>query len=266
LAKWGEEITIEDITPTMVTKHLLERAKEVSNNTWNRDRKNLLAMFNWIKKIKKVAHNPVLDIECLPVERKVDYIPPKEDIHKVLKACTEQDRVMLLCYYYTFARRGEIFDWTWEDINFKEYSFRLWTKKRRNGNREHDDFELPEDTALYKALKWQYDHRDEKSPYVFTNPETGDKYTHRNRFMKGLCKRAGVKPFGIKAFRKYGPSVLNEMGISMKKLQGMLRHKSQKTTETYLTKIDPDLSVGLRLLETEDTQWDTQIKKEAINE
>lgn len=59
---------------------------------------------------------------------------------------------------------------------------------------------------------------------------------------------------------------LNEQGVSMKKLQEMPRHKSRKTTETYLRKIDSDLSVALRLLETKDTQWDTQIKEEAINE
>lgn len=43
--------------------------------------------------------------------------------------------------------------------------------------------------------------------------------------MKGLCKRAGVKPFGIKAFRKFRPSVLNDIDrVSIKKLQRLLRH------------------------------------------
>ena len=74
-----------------------------------------------------------------------------------------------------------------------------------------DYFPLPEDSERYQALKWQWENRDKRCPYVFTDPESGDKFTHRNRFMKGLCKRAGVKPFGIKAFRKYGPSVLNDI-------------------------------------------------------
>ena len=260
LSKWGN-IDINEITPVMVIEHLKTRAQKVSDNAWNRDRKNMLAMFNWICKIHGITHNPVVNIDRLPEERKADYIPSAEDIDRVMMACEGQDRVMLKCYYFTFARRGEILNWTWEDINFEKNWYRLWTRKRLHSDKQADYFPLPEDSELYQALQWQWEHRNKKSPYVFTNPENGEKFTHRNRFMKGLCKRAGVKPFGIKAFRKYGPSVLNDIHrVSIKKLQRLLRHQTQTTTEIYLKKIDDDLAVGLRLLETRDTHWDTQIK------
>jgi len=262
LLKWGN-VTVNEITPVMVMKHLETRASKVSDNAWNRDRKNLLAMFNWFRKIHGVTHNPVVNIDRLPEKRKVDYIPSAEDIDRVMMACEGHDRVMMKCYYFTFARRGEIFNWTWEDINFEKKWYCLWTRKRLHSDMQADYFPLPEDSELYQALKWQWEHRDKKSPYVFTNLETGDKFTHRNRFMKGLCKRAGVKPFGIKAFRKYGPSVLNDVHrVSIKKLQRLLRHQTQATTEIYLKKIDDDLSVGLRLLEKKDTPWDTPMRVE----
>lgn len=258
LTKWGN-ININEITPAIIMKHLEARAHEVSDNAWNRDRKNLLAMFNWFRKIHGISHNPVLNIDRLPENRKIEYIPPAEDIDKVMMACSGQDRVMLQCYYFTFARRGEIFNWTWEDINFEKQWYRLWTRKRLHSDKQVDYFPLPEDSELYKALKWQWDHRNKNSVYVFTDSETGDKFTHRNRFMKGLCKRAGVKRFGFKAFRKFGPSVLNDIHrVSIKKLQRLLRHQTQTTTEIYLKKIDDDLAIGLRLLEKKDTHWDTQ--------
>lgn len=261
LKKWGN-VDINSITPTMVMKHLEDRAKKVSDNTWNRDRKNLLAMFNWARKIKGITHNPVINIERLPEDKKPEYIPSGEDIDKVIMASNGQDRVMLQCYYFTFARRGEIFDWTWDDINFEKQWYRLWTKKRLHSDKQADYFPLPEESELYKALKWQWEHRNKNSQYVFTDPETGEKFTERKRFMKGLCKRAGVKPFGFKAFRKYGPSVLNDIHrVSIKKLQRLLRHQKQTTTEIYLKKIDDDLSVGLKLLEKRDTQRDTQEEK-----
>jgi integrase len=261
LSEWGN-INVNEVTPAMVMKHLETRAKKVSDNAWNRDRKNLLAMFNWFRKIHGVTHNPVVNIDRLPEERKQEYIPSTEDIDRVMMACEGQDRVMLQCYYFTFARRGEIFNWTWEDINFEKKWYRLWTRKRLHSDRQADYFPLPEDSDLYAALKWQWDHRDKKSLYVFTDPETGKKFTHRNRFMKGVCKRAGVKPFGIKAFRKYGPSVLNDIHrVSIKKLQRLLRHQTQTTTEIYLKKIDDDLGEGLRLLEKRDTHRDTPKEK-----
>ena len=177
-------------------------------------------------------------------------------------ACNDQDRVMLQCYFFTFARRGEIFKWKWQDIDFEKQSYRLWTRKRLNSDYQADYFDLPEGSELYKALKWQWEHRDKNSPYVFPNPDNGQRYTQRRRFMKGLCKRAGVKPFGFKAFRKYGPSVSNDVhNVSMKKLQTLLRHQNQKTTEIYLKKVDKDLSASMMLLEKKDTQKDTQGKK-----
>lgn len=260
LKKWGI-VNVNDITPTMVMKHLDDRARAISDNAWNKDRKNLLAMFNWLRKIKGITHNPVLNVDRLPEERKLEYIPSGEDIDKVMMSCGGQDRVMLQCYYFTFARKAEIFDWTWDDVNFEKQWYRLWTKKRLHSDKQADYFPLPEGSELYKALMWQWEHRNKKSSYIFTNLETGEKFVSRRRFMKGLCKRAGVKAFGFKAFRKYGPSVLNDIHrVSIKKLQRLLRHQTQTTTEIYLKKIDDDLSVGLKLLERRDTQKDTQTK------
>jgi len=264
LKKWGK-IEVKDITPAMVMKHLGERARKVSDNAWNRDRKNLLAMFNWLRKIHGITNNPVVNIDRMPEERKPEYLPSGEDIDRVMIGASGQDRVMLKCYYYTFARRSEIFDWTWEDINFEKEWYRLWTRKRLHGDRQADYFPLPKGSDLYDSLAWQWEHRNKNSAYVFTDPETGEKFTHRNKFLRGLCKKAGVKPFGFKALRKYGPSVLNDIHkVSIKKLQRLLRHKTQTTTEIYLKKIDDDLSVGLRLLEKRDTHRDTHAVVERV--
>ena len=82
------------------------------------------------------------------------------------------------------------------------------------------------------------------------------------KFIKGLCKKVRVKPFGFKAFRKYGPSVLNDKHkVSMKKLQRLLRHQKQATAEIYLKNVDNDLVAAVSLLEKKDRQRDTQTKK-----
>lgn len=250
LKKW-ENVDVENVSSSMVIAHLTDRAEQTSNNAWNKDRKDLLAMFNWLQKVHKIDNNPVKNIERLAEDRKPEYIPSAEEVDKIIMAASGQDRVMLKCYYYTFARRSELFDWTWDDINFEKEWYRLWTKKRLHGDRQVDYFPMPKDSELYKELYWQWEHRNKNSPYVFTNPKTGQKFTTRRRFMPGLCKRAGIKtPFGFKALRKFGPSVLNDVHkVSKKKLQMLLRHKSQATTEIYLKNIDQDLASAVRLLE-----------------
>ena len=118
---------------------------------------------------------------------------------------------------------------------------------------------MPKESELYNSLWWQWQNRDKNSPHVFTNPGTGKKFVDRRKWLQELCKKAGVKTFGFKAFRKYGPSVLNDVRkVSMKKLQRLLRHKKQSTTEIYLKKIDDDLASAVMLLEKRDTQRGTQ--------
>ena len=261
LKRWGN-IDVERVTPSMVLKHLKQRAERTSSNAWNKDRKNLLAMFNWIRKTHGIVNNAAGNVDRMPEERKPEYIPPAEDIDKTMMVASGQDRIMLKCYYFTFARKSELFDWTWEDINFEKEWYRLWTRKRLHSDRQADYFPMPKGSELYEVLYWQWEHREKNSPYVFTNPKTGQKYTHRNGFMKGLCKRAGVKPFGFKAFRKFGPSVLNDVHkVSIKKLQRLLRHKTQTTTEIYLKHIDNDLASPVRLLEKRDTPGTPHAKR-----
>jgi hypothetical protein len=64
------------------------------------------------------------------------------------------------------------------------------------------------------------------------------------------------------AFREFGPSVLNDIHkVNIKKMQRLLRHQTQTTTEIYLKKIDDDLAEGMRLLEKWDPLRDTPKKR-----
>ena len=68
LEEWGIDMPVEDITPAMAKDYLDQRAMDTSANAYNKDRKNLRAMWKWgedfhdiknnpLKKIKKRAHD-----------------------------------------------------------------------------------------------------------------------------------------------------------------------------------------------------------------
>lgn len=249
------DIPAYKITSEMILAYLNSRAKNQSNNAYNKDRKNLLAMWNWGQDYLDITANPVTKIKKLPHNRSPQYTPPTESVLRLLAVATRRERVFLDCYLHTGARRSEIFRWTWaDDINFEKRQVRLGTRKTKDGSMEY--VWLPMNTDLYESLYWWWNNRRFKtSPYVFVDDHPGlhygQPYKARNHFMRGLCKRAGIRPFGFHALRRYVASVLADTHkVSAKQIQRILRHKNLSTTERYIQNINDDLKSTLELLST----------------
>jgi len=77
----------------------------------------------------------------------------------------------------------------------------------------------------------------------------GKPFTTRRKFLKGLCKRAGIRPFEFHALRRYVASVLADTHkVSAKTIQRVLRHKNVMTTERHIQNINQDLAGTINLL------------------
>ena len=253
---WGANIIVDQISPDMVLPYLDDQAQNRSANASNKDRKNLLALWNWGQDILDLPINPVAKTKKRPHDRKPQYTPPNEDVLRVIAVTNREERVFLDCYLNTGARRSEIFRWTWtNDINFEKRQCRLGTRKTKDGSMEYVWFPMSDE--LYESLWWWWNHRKFKnSPYVFVShnpgPNYGKPYKVRRKFMRGLCKRAGVRPFGFHALRRYVASVLADTHkVSAKRIQRILRHKNLSTTERYIQNINDDLKSTLELLSQE---------------
>ena len=72
-----------DITTDMIESYVLERSN-VSPNTANKDLRYLRALFNFGIKKKLITENPTQGIDFLPTAKRIKYVPPKEDVLKVL--------------------------------------------------------------------------------------------------------------------------------------------------------------------------------------
>jgi integrase len=221
-------LPVDEILPSHIHGYLLDQATTRSNNCANRDRKNLLAMWNWGQKILDLPLNPVAKMDRFPHDRKVQYVPPENDILRLLAAANRRERAFLDCYLCTGARRSEIFRLKWEDVNFEKREIRLWTRKTKDGSMECEW--LPMTNQLYESLWWCWQNRlFKESPFVWVcedGPHAGQPFHYRRRFLKGLCKRAGIRSFGFHSLRRYVASVLADTHkVSAKTIQRILRHK-----------------------------------------
>ena len=226
-----------------VLAYLQAQAAKRSGYAANKERKNLLAAWNWgIRYLGLPEFNPC-NVDRFPEQRFPRYIPPLEDFWAVYRVASDRDRVLLLAFLHLGARRGELFRLRWEDVDFAGRRVRLATRKRRDGVLEYDW--LPLTDELWQALSWL--HEQVGGEWVFVDPVTGAPYIYRLHLMRRLCRRAGVKPFGFHAIRHLTASILAKADVPMVDIQRILRHKNLATTERYIQRLG-DLRSALKAL------------------
>lgn len=147
--------SLSDITPAKSYAFLSRLSDTRGGNVANKYRKNLLAAWNWGVDFTEDFPQliaPFLKVKPFSVVRKDRYVPPEEDMIRVLQQAHGQDLVFLLTLYFTGARCGEIFRLTWQDVKFTEGKIRLSDKKTGNGQVRVRWLQMhPE---LVKALLW----------------------------------------------------------------------------------------------------------------
>lgn len=83
---------------------------------------------NWI------GSNPTRGIAFFPVEKRIKYVPPKEDVLRVILAAEPDTQDYLWTIALTMGRMSEINRLTWQDVDLKERYVVLYTRKKRGGH------------------------------------------------------------------------------------------------------------------------------------
>jgi integrase len=218
----------------------LKQRKKVSPETANKEIRYLKAAFNWGIKEERISTNPVKGIEFFPEGNKPKYLPPADDIDKVISVASKEQRDYLLTMRETMGRSIEINRLQWRDVFFTERYVVLYTRKKKGGHLQPR--KIPMTQQLYDLLLDRYENRDKDKPWVFWHRYWSQKagtfvegpYRDRKRFMKTLCRKAGIKYFRFHAIRHSGASILDINNISISSIQRILGHENRTTTEIYL--------------------------------
>lgn len=269
--QWWGNLTCSQITQDMVEDLVMERAK-VSAHTANKEIRYLRATFNLGRKKKWIQDNPLDGLEFLPVEKKVKYVPPLQDIDRVIEVADQDTQDYLWTVRETMARVSEINRLTWDDMNFEERYVVLYTRKKKGGHLTPRKVAMTR--KLFQILSRRYSERDETKPWIFWHTywssKTGQKkegpYQDRKKIMKSLCRKAGVKYFRFHPFRHAGASVMDNGNVPIGVIQRILGHENRKTTEIYLHSIGSAerdaMSTYERVRENSHTNSHTERKKD----
>jgi integrase len=235
------DIPVDDFAANDALAYLQAQTERRTGHAANKDRKNLVAAWNWAIKLHDFPLNPFIKVERFAETRHPRYVPPEDDFWRVYEVAEGQDKVMLFSYLHLAARRTELFRLTWADVDFANECVRLGTRKRRDGMLEFDL--IPMTSELREEFRDWWETRPVKDTSfvfvcldvtAFTRSYYGKPFEKRQHLMERLCIRAGVKPFGFHAIRHLTASTLYHAGQPVAVIQSILRHKSPATTERYL--------------------------------
>lgn len=242
--QWGK-LRCSEITPAIIQAFLLKRLRKTSGYTANKDLRMLRALFNFAMHPTRewMDHNPTRGIEFFPVEKKIKYVPPKEDVLRVIQAADSDTQDYLWTIAMTMGRMSEINRLTWQDINLLDRSVILYTRKKRGGHLTPR--KVPMCDRLYDIMQRRYENRDKRMPWVFWHRYFDRKsrswidkpYKDRTRIMRYLCKKSGIRYFRFHALRHFGASMLDQENVPIGSIQRILGHENRTTTEVYLHSI-----------------------------
>jgi integrase len=236
---WGKH-SCSEVTEEQVEQFVRMRKRTGSLATANKEIRYLRATFNFGLKKRWIQNNPVLRIASYEVDRDVNPPPSQETIQAVIALAESDPWLMkrfpdtadyLIVLRDTLGRMSEINQMEWKDVDLFNRVLDLYTRKGRRGKTPR---RIPMTLELYRTLCRRYGKRDEFKPWVFVNPRTGQPYRDRKRFMRRLCRKAGVEYFRFHPIRRSGASFMDYSNIALGSVQRLLGHKNRKTTELYL--------------------------------
>ena len=204
----------------------------------NKFRQRLMTAWNWGVDfvddfLQAVA--PFKKVKPFPADKQPRYVPPEEDMIKVMQQAKGQDVIMLMVFFYTGARANEVFKLRWGDVDFTGNKIRL-TDRKTGGKGERVRW-LPMHSELAKALEWWKAARPDLVEHVFfqvqCHEKLGEPFTHRSHYMPEVCKRLGIKKFTFHGIR-HKSAEITFLANGLNGAQILMGHSSPITTAGYL--------------------------------
>jgi integrase len=252
---WGE-LSCSEITGDIIQNYLLKRVRQTSGYTANKELRYLRAVFNFgMHPVRNwIPSNPTRGIQFFPVDKTIKYVPPKEDILRVMLAATPEVQDYLWTIALTMGRMSEINRLAWQDVDLVRRHVILYTRKKKGGNRTPRKVPMPD--KLFDILSRRYVSRKKDIPWVFWHKYWGRRkqkwivgpFKERKRIMIKICEKAGVRYFRYHALRHFGASLLEQANIPIGSIQRILGHENRLTTEIYLHSIGDSERLAMQVL------------------
>jgi integrase len=189
-------------------------------------------------KMNGIHSNPLKEIKNLVFDNKIErYLNSDQTqalMNSIQESENEQLQYIVLFLIYTGARKREVLDAKWIDIDLERKSWRI--PKTKSGKIRHVPLSAGALVMLDK-LRLKLNGKLNSMPIdqipIFANPKTGLPYVSFFYSWDKARTRAGLKEFRIHDLRHSFASCLVNAGRSLYEVQELLGHADIKTTSRY---------------------------------
>lgn len=207
------------------------KAKPLTGSTVNRYGAALSAVLSWAEKRRLLPRgwvNPLRTVEKRQESRPRDRFLTRDEIDRLMAACTEQRwpmlRVLVLMALHTGCRRGELQGLRWGDVDLEAGLITL--ARTKNG----DARKVPMTKALMAALK---PHVGASSALVFASKRVPAAAYNFEAQWKAALRAAGIRGFVFHGLRHSAASHLVMGGASLHEVGQVLGHRTASMSARY---------------------------------
>ncbi|MCK4762747.1 MAG: site-specific integrase [Candidatus Aminicenantes bacterium] len=201
------------------------RGKKVSKATVNRELCLMKTMFNLAVDWDWLEVNPAAKVKKLKGENQRMRFLNRDEVSRIIANCVSYLKPIVITAVSTGMRRGEIFNLTWKNVDFK-YGFIHIEKSKNNESRD-----IPMDSFLCETLK-NLKENSNGNDYVFCK-EDGERCKSIHRSFTNACKKAEIEDFRFHDLRHTAASLYASGGVDLFTLKNILGHKTITMTQRY---------------------------------
>jgi integrase len=225
------------ITTSQIEAVKLQRARQVSKSTVDKDLAVLKAFFNWCIGRGLAVTNPVRPVKLFREDNSRLRYLTREEYDRLLEAARTvktspylEEKIILAAH--TGLRRGSLFNLRWDHVDLANRVMRI--PRTKNGR----TLSLPLNTTALGVFQTLYPSRRDKSTsdYVFPHtagPHEGEPVQDIKNGFHAALALAGIQDFTWHDLRHTFASWLMMRGASLRSVGELLGHQSMKMTMRY---------------------------------
>jgi len=196
-------------------------------STTNRYLALLKKMFNLAVDWGYLKTNPVKKVKLFSEKDNLkERILSCKEEQKLLDACPQYLKLIVLTALHTGMRKGEILNLRWDQVDF--FNREIKVENTKSGKPRF----IPINDLLFEALKNEK-RLNGKSQFVFPNPKTNKPFKDIKKSFAEAIKQSGILSLRFHDTRHSFASRLVAAGVDIITVKELLGHHSVRVTERY---------------------------------